>query len=106
MEYEQSGLTRGVFCSQHDISPAMLDNYRRHCACGPGAANSAASATTSATASAFIPVELVEYSSFHKQTVRSGASLHVELFGGRRISVSSGFDAGTLTRLLAVLEQA
>jgi hypothetical protein len=30
----------------------------------------------------------------------------VELAGGRRIAVSSGFDAATLTRLIAVLEQA
>jgi hypothetical protein len=34
------------------------------------------------------------------------AALQVELAGGRRISVSSGFDAASLTRLIAVLEQA
>jgi hypothetical protein len=32
--------------------------------------------------------------------------LLVKLAGGRRIAVSSGFDAATLTRLIAVLEQA
>jgi hypothetical protein len=32
--------------------------------------------------------------------------LLVELAGGRRIAVSAGFDAATLTRLIAVLEQA
>ena len=106
MEFEQSGLTRGIFCRQHGISSATLDNYRRQRACGPRASNEGAPATTSAPASAFIPVELVEYSSPHKQTVNNGTGLHVELFGGRRISVSSGFDAGTLTRLIAVLEQA
>jgi hypothetical protein len=35
-----------------------------------------------------------------------GASLHLELAGGRRIAVTAGFDAATLTRLIAVLEQA
>jgi hypothetical protein len=32
--------------------------------------------------------------------------LLVELAGGRRIAVPAGFDAATLTRLIAVLEQA
>jgi hypothetical protein len=48
-------------------------------------------------------VEFVEKSATH--TVQH-AALQVELAGGRRISVSSGFDAASLTRLIAVLEQA
>ena len=36
---------------------------------------------------------------------RSGATFELELAGGRRIGVVSGFDALTLTRLIAVLEQ-
>jgi hypothetical protein len=47
-------------------------------------------------------VEFVEKSAVH--TVQH-AALQVELVGGRRISVSSGFDAASLTRLIAVLEQ-
>jgi hypothetical protein len=35
-----------------------------------------------------------------------GASLHIELAGGRRIAVTAGFEAATLTRLLAVLDEA
>jgi hypothetical protein len=35
-----------------------------------------------------------------------GTALCVELENGRRIVVGSGFDAATLERLLAVLEQA
>jgi hypothetical protein len=48
---------------------------------------------------------LVERSSPHRQTVDDGASLHIELASGRRIGVTAGFDADTLTRLIAVLEQ-
>jgi len=36
----------------------------------------------------------------------SGATLFVELAGGRRVGVVSGLDAGTLRRLIAVLGQA
>src|SRR5664280_472784 len=76
LEYEQSGLTRRIFCRQHGLSLATLDSYRRQSACGPGQASD------------------------------DGASLHIELAGGRRIGVTAGFDAATLTRLIAVLEQA
>jgi hypothetical protein len=85
---------------------ATLDNYRRQRACGPGQAQDAAPVAISASAVTFVPVELVERSSPHRQTADDGASLHIELAGGRRIAVTAGFDAGTLTRLIAVLEQA
>ncbi len=48
-------------------------------------------------------VEFVEKSGTHPE---QHDPLLVELAGGRRIAVSSGFDAATLTRLIAVLEQA
>jgi hypothetical protein len=106
LEYEQSGLTRRIFCRQHGLSLATLDNYRRQRACGPGQAQDAACAPTSAPAVAFVPVELVERSSPHRATADDGARLHIDLSGGRRIAVTAGFDAATLTRLIAVLEQA
>jgi transposase-like protein len=106
MEYEQSGLTRRVFCRQHGISPATLDNYRRQHACESGHALDAAPAPRSASAFGFVPVELVERLSPHRQRSDDSASLHIELVSGRRIAVSAGFDAATLTRLIAVLEQA
>jgi signal recognition particle GTPase len=49
------------------------------------------------------PVEFVENSATHTEQRNP---LLVELAGGRRISVSAGFDTATLTRLIAVLEQA
>ena len=106
IEYEQSGLTRRVFSRQHGISLATLDNYRRQRACGPGLAPDAGPAAASASAVTFVPVELVERSSLHSQTAGNGANLYIEMASGRRIAVTAGFDAVTLTRLIAVLEQA
>jgi hypothetical protein len=110
MEYEQSGLTRRVFCRQHGISLATLDNYRRQRACAPSQAQDSAPVSISSSASSsavtFVPVELVERSSLHRQTAGNGASIYIELARGRRIAVTAGFDAATLTRLIAVLEQA
>ena len=105
MEYEQSGLTRRIFCRQHGISPATLDNYRKQRTSGAGLAQGASPAANSAPAVTFVPVELVERASPHIQTADSGASLHIELACGRRIAVTAGFDAVTLTRLIAVLEE-
>jgi hypothetical protein len=52
-----------------------------------------------------LPLARVEF--VEKSTTRTKHDpLLVELAGGRRIAVSSGFDAATLTRLIAVLEQA
>jgi predicted secreted protein len=106
MEYEQSGLTRRAFCHHHGISLATLDNYRRQRACAPSRARDAAAVAISSSAVTFVPVELVERSSLHRQTASIGASIYIELVSGRRIAVAVGFDATTLTRLIAVLEQA
>jgi len=106
MEFEQSGLTRRIFCRQHGLSPATLDNYRKRRTCSPSQAQDAVSATTSGPAVRLVPVELVERSSSHRQMAVDGASLHIELAGGRRIAVTAGFEAATLTRLLAVLDEA
>ena len=106
MEYEQSGLTRRVFCRQHGISLATLDNYRKQRAGAPSQAQDAGPTPTNVPAVTFVPVELVERSSLHRQTAGIGASIYVELVSGRRIAVTAGFDATTLTRLIAVLEQA
>jgi len=105
MEFEQSGLPRRIFCRQHGLSLATLDNYRRRRACGPHQAQDVDSDPTNAPAVGLVPVEFVERAPVHRLTKDDSANLHVELAGGRRIAVSAGFDASTLTRLIAVLEQ-
>jgi transposase-like protein len=99
--YSQSGLNRSQFCRQHGLS---LSTLNRHCR---QARHRDALAPTplphNAVELPLARVEFVEKSATH--TVQH-AALQVELAGGRRISVSSGFDAASLTRLIAVLEQA
>src|ERR1019366_153133 len=61
------------------------------------------SVVRSATELSLAPVEFVQKPTVHRE---QHSPLLVELVGGRRIAVSSGFDAETLTRLIAVIEQA
>lgn len=103
-EYEQSGLTRRAFCRQHGLSLATLDNYRKRSSSVDAAVPDAAPSSLKRPAITFVPLELVEQPAVARQEVCTGATLFVELAGDRRIGVLSGFDARTLTRLIAVLE--
>jgi hypothetical protein len=100
--YPQSGLSRSQFCRQHGLSLSSLNRY-----CKPArhldAHRSASMGKPLTTALPLARVEFVEHSATH--TMQHDPLL-VKLAGGRRIAVSSGFDAATLTRLIAVLEQA
>jgi transposase-like protein len=102
--YAQSGLSRSEFCRQHDLSLSTLSRYcphaRRHRDALPRASMSK---SLSAAELPLARVEFVEKSATHTE---QHDPLLVELAGGRRIAVSAGFDAATLTRLIAVLEQA
>jgi len=94
-EYEASGLMRAAFCQQRGLAVGTLDKYRlrvhggRQSGGGP-----------------FVPVEVVPSKAQDVNSVagRDGA-LRVELRSGRRIEVCPGFDAGTLERLLTVLDR-
>ena len=90
-EYEASGLTRQAFCAGRGLSVAALDKYRRQYGQG-----------TTGKESRLVAVEVIPGNSASKVST----ALCVELANGRRIGVGSGFDAATLERLLAVLEQA
>jgi hypothetical protein len=90
-EYEASGLTRQAFCAGRGLSVAALDKYRRRYR----------AVAVEAGVGRLVAVEVTSGAT----SKRSGA-LWVELANGRRIGVGSGFDAATLERLLAVLEQA
>jgi signal recognition particle GTPase len=53
-----------------------------------------------------LPLARVEFAEKSATHTEQHDPLLVELASGRRIAVSAGFDAATLTRLIAVLEQA
>ena len=98
-EYEQSGLTRSAFCQQHGLSLASLDNYRklrsRHSDAGQ----------SSVADLDLVPVELIDCVS-PAQPQGADAGIYLVLSKGRRISITTGFDAATLVRLVAVLDEA
>lgn len=95
-EYQRSGQTRKVFCAEHGLSPATLDNYRklRGSSAEPGE-------------SRILPVELVSSMTTTTHTTEeTDCALWVELSNGRRIQVGRGFDGPTLERLVASLDKA
>jgi hypothetical protein len=53
-----------------------------------------------------LPLARVEFVEKSATRVEEHGPFQVELASGRRIAVTVGFDAITLTRLIAVLEQA
>jgi hypothetical protein len=95
-EFEASGLMRSAFCQQRGLAVATLDKYRKRVHGGQQSGGRR-----------FVPVEVVPSTArdVHSVAGRDGA-LVVELGRGRRIEVSRGFDAGTLERLLTVLDRA
>lgn len=101
-EYEQSGMTRVAFCRHHGLSVATLDKYRQRC-------RPSGHADVDAVRQRRSSVPLVAVDLVDRVGPSSGlpgeATLFVELDSGRRIGVAAGFDAATLLRLIAVLEQ-
>ena len=86
-DFEQSGLSRKVFCTGRGVALHTLDYYRHRNRVRRRVADE----------ERLVPVELID------PTPVSGR-LRVELANGRRIVVEAGFDASDLKRLLAVLE--
>jgi hypothetical protein len=96
-EFESSGLMRAAFCQQRGLAVGTLDKYRRRVQSKPqpGAVGS------------LLPVEVVSspWRDGRSDVERDGV-LVVWLRSGRRIEVGRGFDAGTLERLLTLLDRA
>ncbi len=94
-EFEASGLKREAFCQQRGLAVGTLDKYRRR-----------AQAGRRSSGGPMLPVEVV-WSTAQNPTSDAGRDgvLVVELRSGRRIEVRRGFDAGTLDRLLTVLDR-
>jgi len=97
-EYEASGLRRDAFCQQRGLSVAALDKYRRRVRQG-----------RRPSAGPMLPVEVVrctpELATPEQASSHVDGVLVVESRNGRRIEVRRGFDAGTLERLLTVLDR-
>jgi hypothetical protein len=95
VEFEASGLMRAAFCQQRGLAVGTLDKYRRRVQSKPQSG-----------AGALLPVKVVSSPSRNAESETRDNALVVELQSGRRIEVNRGFDAGTLERLLAVLDRA
>ena len=79
---------------RHGLSVGTLARYRKH-----------RRAEDPAAASRILPVEIVRSVALSPSAEVSRGAMWVELGNGRRIAVAQGFDATTLERLVAVLEQ-
>jgi transcriptional regulator with XRE-family HTH domain len=91
LEFKQSGLTRQEFCARHGLSVAALDKYRRRSPASlPGRER-------------LLPVELAPDQA---SALKTNSALWVELAGGRRIGVESGFDAVTFECVIRLLDKA
>jgi len=87
-EWRSSGLSVRAFCKLHGLAEPSFYAWRRLLD------------RRQAQAVAFVPVQVVP-----EERRISGSALEVVLSGERMVRVAPGFDAQTLTRLLAVLEE-
>ena len=94
-EFESSGLMRHEFCRQRGLAIGTLDKYRRRVHGGRRPEGGAMIAVEVARS----PVRET------RRDVDEDSSFVVELRSGRRIEVRRGFDAGTLERLLTILDR-
>lgn len=85
--WQRSGLTVRVFCGQRGLSEANFYAWRRELA------------KRDATLPTFMPVHILT------DGADLDAALEIILDSRRRVRVPAGFDAATLRRLLAVLEE-
>src|SRR5947209_8294602 len=83
--WERGGLSVRAFCQEEGVSEPSFYDWRRRLARRDAEVQ-------------FIPVEVVPEP--------TAAELELVLDGGRRLRIGPGFDAATLQRLLAVLEEA
>jgi hypothetical protein len=104
--FESSGLGRREFCLKHGVALGTLDFWRKRrqernkvASKRPGMRNKDVRAGV-ASGSRLVAVELAGL----QENAASGG-LVIVMSRGRRIEVSRWFDAATLERLLAVLEQ-
>jgi hypothetical protein len=88
-EWRVSGLTVRAFCARRAVSEPSFYAWRRELQ------------QRDADHVAFVPVRVLD-----PEAPTAGAGIDLLLPGQRTVRVAPGFDAATLRRLLAVLEQA
>jgi len=112
-EWRSSGLGLAAFCQRHGLSRGTMQNWvykpelkraveearRRVKAADEPRAERLPSV---ATVPAFLPIQVVEAATESKE---GRAGVEVVLGEGRRIALRAGFDAETLRRARAVLEE-
>jgi hypothetical protein len=109
----QSGLSLPAFCLRHGLSRGTMQNwvYKPTLRLALEQARNQAhpidtplpdSTPLPEPSPSFLPVRIAEAPQAYSQPDRSGIELVLKL--GRRIAISPGFDAETLRRVLAVLE--
>lgn len=91
-EFLSSGVSQDEFCRSRDICRSTLYRYL----------SKKRSQENPELTTQLVPVELVDVG----RTPSRSTGLTVLLGTGRKIEVGEGFDAGTLERLLTVLERA
>ena len=91
--YQRSGLTVRAFCREHGLAVRTFYGWRLALAQGEG------------TTAPFVPVQIVADPQAVPAASATGTGLELALGGKRLLRIGPGFDAGTLRRLLAVLEE-
>ena len=91
-EFVSSGMGQDEFCRSRGISRSTLCRYR----------SKRRSQEEPALTTQLVPVELVDV---RRTALSRSTALTVLLENGRKVEVGEGFDAGTLERLLRVVER-
>ena len=92
-EWQRSGLTVRVFCAERGLSEPSFYAWRRTIA------------RRDAEAARFVPVRVVTDEKVGSDAPDSGSGLELLVGTGRVVRIGPGFDAATLRRLLALLEE-
>ena len=92
-QWRRSGLSVRTFCQRHGLSEPNFYAWRRTLA------------QRDAQAVAFVPVEVLPESLPLPASAAAAGGLELVLVGGRVLRIGPAFDAPTLRRLLATLEE-
>jgi hypothetical protein len=92
-QWRRSGLSVRDFCAERDVSEPSFYAWRRTIT------------ERDAEAACFVPVHVIPDAATTAGGAGSGSGLELVLGSGRLLRIGPGFDAATLRRLLALLEE-